>query len=181
MRDAALQRCELSVGDEYLAILRDDDGLRGELLLDANGASVGANAHGAGGIEADEYILAGIANRERFGLNLRGVDGESGLGFDARVNDAGIQCNGEQIDGFENRKVRGAADGDLAAFDEVDASLPGVDANVAATAQDCFCAALHYFNVEWALDVDGFAFDGTHGVVGGLVCASWRGNQQRGE
>ncbi len=76
--------------------------------------------------------------------------------------------------------MRGTTDGDLTAFHEIDASLARVHADVAAAAQDCFGAALHDFDVHGALHGDGFAVDGADRVIGRLVSAHRRRNQQRG-
>jgi len=172
MGDAAAEIFELAVGDERLAALRNDDLLRGELLFDADRAAVRANAHCSGGVEAYEGVLWRVADGEGLGLELRGVNRERRLcAWDARVNDAGVEREGEQVYGFQDGKVGWAADCDLAAFDEVDAGLAGVDADIAAAAQDGSGAALHDFDVHWALDGDGFALDGADGVVGGLVGA----------
>jgi len=53
--------------------------LCGELLFDADGAAVCADAHCAGGIEADERVLRRVTDGERLGLELRGIDGERRL------------------------------------------------------------------------------------------------------
>ncbi len=91
MSDAAAQVVELTVGDKDLAVLRNDDTLSGKLLLNADGATVSANAHCAGLVETDERILRRVAYRKGLGLNLRSVDGESGLlAFDVRVNNAAV-------------------------------------------------------------------------------------------
>src|SRR5882757_7770071 len=170
MGDAAAEIFELAIGDEHLAALRHDDRLSGELLFDADGAAVCADAHCAGGVEADEGVLRRVTDGEGLGLELGGIDGKRGLrAWDARVNDASVERDGEQVYGFQDGEMGWAADCDLAAFDEVDAGLAGVEADVAATAQDRAGAALHDFDVHGALDGDGFAFDGADGVVGGLV------------
>src|SRR6266436_6991637 len=133
MRDAAAEIFELAVGDEHLAVLRHDDRLRGELLFDTDGAAVCANAHRSGGVEADERVLRRVTDGEGLGLELRGIDGERGLrARDAGVNDAGIEGQGEQVYGFQDREMGWAADCNLAAFDEVDAGLAGIEADVAA-------------------------------------------------
>src|SRR5882757_5103004 len=182
MGDAAAEIFELAVGDEHLAALRHDYRLSGELLFDADGAAVCADAHCTGRIEADEGVLRRVADGEGLGLELRGIDGERGLrAWDARVNDAGVEREGKQVYGFQDGEMGWAADCDLAAFDEIDAGLAGVEADVAAAAQDCAGAALHDFDVHGALDGDGFAFDGADGVVGGLVSSGGGREIESGE
>src|SRR5260370_25771892 len=68
--------------------------------------------------------------------------------------------------------MSGAADDDLTAFNEIDACLARIHADVAAAAQDCPGVALHDFDVKGALHGNGFALDGADGVVGGFVGAS---------
>src|SRR3979490_3319284 len=102
MGDAAAKIFELTVGDDHFAALRDDDGLRGELLFDTDGAAVCANAHCAGGVEADEGVLRRVADGEGLGLELRGIDGERGLrAWDARENLAKVEGQGEHSYGVE--------------------------------------------------------------------------------
>src|SRR5712671_1593945 len=160
MGDATAEIFELTVGDEHLAALRHDDRLGGELLFDADGAAVCADAHCARGIEADESVLRRVADGEGLGLELSGVNRECRqCSGDAGVNDARVECDGEQVYGFQDGEMGWAADCDLAAFDEVDAGLAGVYADVAAAAEDRAGASLHYFDIHGALDGDGFAFD----------------------
>ncbi len=64
-----------------------------------------------------------------------------------RVNDAGIKGEREQVHGFQNGEVRWTANRDLAAFDEVNASLAGIDMDVTAAAQDCYGSAMHDLDV----------------------------------
>src|SRR6267378_4789258 len=170
MGDAAAEIFERTIRDEYLAALRYDDRLGGELLFDADGAAVCANAHRSGGIEADERVLRRVTDGEGLGLELRGVNRECWLcAGDARVNDAGVERDGEQVYGFQDREMGWAADCDLAAFDEVDTRLAGAHADIAAAAQDRASVALHDFDVHGALNGNGFALDGPDRVVGGLV------------
>src|SRR5712671_6517106 len=137
MGDAAAEIFELAVGDEHLAALRHDYRLRSELLFDADGAAVCADAHCAGGIEADEGVLRRVTDGEGLGLELRGINRERRLrAGDAGVNDARVERDGEQVYGFQDGEMGWAADRDLAAFDEVDAGLAGIEADVAAAAED---------------------------------------------
>src|SRR5712675_1446617 len=146
MGDAAAEIFELTVGDEHLAALRHDDRLRSELMFNADSATVCADAHCAGGVEADEGVLRRVTDGEGLGLELRGIDGERGLrAWDAGVNDAGVEREGEQVYGFQDGEMGWAADCDLATFDQVDARLAGVDADVAAAAENRASAALHDF------------------------------------
>src|SRR5260370_7329499 len=65
-----------------------------------------------------------------------------------------------------------AADDDLTAFNEIDACLARIHADVAAAAQDGPGVALHDFDVKGTLHGNGFALDCADGVVGRFVGAS---------
>ncbi len=65
-----------------------------------------------------------------------------------------------------------AADDDLAAFHQVDARLTGLDANVAAAAEDCFRMAVLEFHPHRAGNENIFAIDCANGVEGRLIGAS---------
>ncbi len=143
----AAQSIQLSIADQNIRALRHDNTLRGELLLDANSAAGGANAHGSGGVEADERVLRRVTDGNEFGLKLRGVNGENRLVLDVCVNDAGIERQGQQVHGFQNGEVSRTADGDLSAFHEIDACVAGLHADVAAAAQDGPGSPLHDFDI----------------------------------
>ena len=65
--------------------------------------------------------------------------------------------------------MRGAADGDLAAFDQSDTSAAGFDVNVGATAQQRLDLAANDFDAHRAGDGDGVAFDDSDGIADVLV------------
>src|SRR5262249_19053757 len=125
----------LAVDECDVAALRDDDVLAGELVFDTDGSATGGNAHCAGGVNAGCGVLGSVADGNWLSLDLRGVESESGLVVDVGVNGAGVEGNGESAARFEQGKMRGGADGDLAAFDEVDARGAGFHANVSTASQ----------------------------------------------
>src|SRR5258706_14691475 len=114
MGDAAAEIFELAVGDEHFAALRHDDRLGGELLFDADGTAVCADAHCAGGVEADEGVLRRVTDGEGLDLELSGVNREcrqrSG---DAGVNDARVEGDRAQVYGFQDGEMGWAADREL--------------------------------------------------------------------
>ena len=55
--------------------------------------------------------------------------------------------------------MSGSADGNLAAFDEINTGLTGFDMDIAATAKNCFHLAVDDFDAHGAFDGDGIAFD----------------------
>ena len=65
--------------------------------------------------------------------------------------------------------MRGTADADVSAFDEVDLRLAGLYENVAAAAQNGFHLAMDDIDVHVTLHGDGFSFDGADDVEGRLV------------
>jgi hypothetical protein len=77
--------------------------------------------------------------------------------------------------------MSGAANGDLAAFDEVDASGAGFDAHVAAAAQDGLRLAVHNFEAHGSGDGDGLAVDDANGVRSRFIGAGSGRGKQRGE
>ena len=80
-----------------------------------------------------------------------------------------VERNGERAAGFQQRKVRRAADRDFSAFDEIDLSLAGFHADVVAAAQHRFDLAVHDFDAHRTLQGDRVAFDGADRVACGLV------------
>jgi hypothetical protein len=61
--------------------------------------------------------------------------------------------------------VRGATNGDGAAFDKVNARLAGFHVNIASAAQNGFHFTLHNFHAHRAFDGDGFAVNGSNHVA----------------
>ncbi len=88
---AGAQRFKRAVQQENVSRLRDHHALPGKLLLDSHCAAGGANAHGAGIVEADQQIQFGVADGNGAGFYLRGVNREQGLLQDASVNGAGCR------------------------------------------------------------------------------------------
>jgi len=166
------EEINLAVDELDVAALRDDDVLTGELMFDEYGDASGVNAHETGSVDACGGVLRGIADGDGLGFDLRGVNRERGGVLDVGVDGAGIKRDGEPAAGFEDGKMGGAADGDLTAFNEVDARSAGLDANVGAAAKERFDLAAVALNAHGAGDGDGVAFDGADeiadvGVVGG--------------
>jgi len=75
----------------------------------------------------------------------------------------------------------GAANADLAAFDEIDARGAGFDAHITAAAQDGFCLAVDNIEAHRSSDGDGFAVDDADGVGRWFVGASGGCGKQGGE
>ncbi len=109
---------KLPVEEEHVASLRNDDALPGELLLRSDGATIRADAHGAGGVEPDEDISRRVADGDGLRLNLGSVNGQGEVLLDVHVNRAGIEGDRQRTAGLENRQMRWTANADLAAFHE---------------------------------------------------------------
>src|SRR5205823_14101673 len=93
----------------------------GQLLLQADGAAIRTDAHGARGVETRQEVLRAIANGDGLRLDLRRVDGQGEFALDVRVNRAGSEGDRQPTTGFEDRQMRRTANADLAAFHKIDA------------------------------------------------------------
>src|SRR5207244_9148433 len=62
---------QLSVDEQNIGRLRNDNILTGELLLQPHRAAISAHAHGASGVKTNQCILRATANRNR--LNLKQI------------------------------------------------------------------------------------------------------------
>lgn len=156
---AGTKRIQPGIVQEHVACLGNKYALPGELLLDAHRATKGANTHDRGCVESYEHVLRIVANGHGLSLNLGRIDRKRGLMLDVRVNRAGIEGNGERAAGFQDGKMRRAADGNLTAFDQVDPRSAGFDSDIAAAAQNCFHLPVHHFYAHGAANGDGFALD----------------------
>lgn len=161
---ASAEAIELAVEYQNIASLRNEDALPRELLLEADGTTIGTNAHCARVVETDQNILWPAADGDGLNLELGRIDGQGGLALDVHMNRAAIQSYGERTTGFQDRKMRGAAYGDLAAFDKVDAGGAGFDVHIAAAAENGFYLAVDGFDAHRAGDGDGLAVYNSYGV-----------------
>ncbi len=89
---------QLTIRQRHIPVLRNQEALAGELLLNAHRALAGADTHRAGSIEPDEHILRAISNGDRMRLNLWRIDRQRGLAFDAGVNRAAVKSDGQRTD-----------------------------------------------------------------------------------
>jgi len=176
---AGAEIIELAVENKNVAHLRNEDGLTGELLLEADGAAIGADAHSTGGVESNEDVLWAAADGEGLSLELRRVDGQGGLALDVRMDCAAIESHGEGATGFQDGKMRRAADSDLTALDEVDAGGAGFDVHVAAAAENSFYLPVDGFDAHGAGNGDGLAVDDADIVCGGFIGVRG-GREERG-
>jgi len=103
MAGAGAEVLQLAVEEENIAVLRDENALAGQLLFHADGAEIGANAHGTGGVEANEGVPRPAADGNGLRLDQGSVNGERELALDARVNRAGIESDGQRASGLEER------------------------------------------------------------------------------
>ena len=140
------QAFDLAIGQGDVPALGNQNALAGQLMLDAHRSLVRTDAHGACAIEANENVFGAIADRNGMRLDLRRVDIQRNFGADDRVNRAGIERHGDRSTGLQHGKVCGTADHDLAAFDEIDARLPGLHVDIAAAAQNRFHLAADHFH-----------------------------------
>src|SRR6266481_8506292 len=164
MAGAGAKVLKLPVEEENIAVLRDENALASQLLLHTDGAEIGANAHGAGGVEANEGVARPIPDGNGLRLDQGRVNGEREYVLDVCVNRAGIESDGQRASGLEERQMRGAANADLAAFDEVDARGAGFDTHVTAAKQDGLGLAVDNFEAHRSGDRDGLAVDDADGV-----------------
>jgi hypothetical protein len=67
--------------------------------------------------------------------------------------------------------MRGATDGDLTAFYQIDARCPRFDANITAAAQKSFRLSVNYLDAHRATDGDSLTIDDSNSVVRGLIGA----------
>ena len=175
---ASAEVLKLAVEEENIAGLRDENALARQLLFHTDSAEIGANAHGAGGVEANEGVPRPVSDGNGLRLDQGSVNGEREFVLDVRVNGAGIESDGQRASGLEEREMRGAANADLAALDEVDTRGAGFDADITAAAQDGFRLALDNFEAHRSGDGDGFAVDNADRVGSRFVGAcSGRGDQ----
>src|SRR2546429_281960 len=79
---------QLSVDEQNIGRLRNDNILTGELLLQPHRAAISAHAHGASGVKTNQCILRATANRNRLNLKQRSVNGHRGSLLDGEVNRA---------------------------------------------------------------------------------------------
>ena len=89
--------------------LGDEHALPGQLLLQADGAAIRTDAHGARGVETRQEVLRAIANGDGLRLDLRRVDGQGEFALDVRVNRAGSEGDRQPTTGFEDRQMRRTA------------------------------------------------------------------------
>ena len=75
--------------------------------------------------------------------------------------------------------MRGAADADLAAFDEVDAGGAGFDMHVAAAAENGLYLAVDGFDPHGASNGDGLTVDDADGVCAGFIGRRGCGREER--
>jgi hypothetical protein len=162
---------KLPVEDENVAGLGKEKALAGQLLIETDGAAMGADAHGARGVETDEDISRRIGDGEGLGLDLGSEDLQGEIALDIQVNRAGIEGDGQRAIGLEDREMRGTANTDLAAFHKIDSGSAGVDAHVAAAAEEGFRLAVDDFDTHGSGDADGFTVDDADRVRWGFVGA----------
>src|SRR2546430_17383519 len=74
MAGAGAQVLELPAKEKNIASLRDDHALSGQLLFQADGAEIGADAHGPGGVESNQGVPRPVADGNRLYLDQRSVD-----------------------------------------------------------------------------------------------------------
>ncbi len=134
MGGAGAEAVQLAVEEKNVASLRDEDALPGQVLLETDGTAIGAEAHGAGGVEADEDIARGVTDGDGLRLDLGSVNAQREIAFDVHVNRASFEGDGQRATGFEDGEMRGTANADLAAFHKIDARGAGLGAHVAAAA-----------------------------------------------
>ena len=70
MSGAGARAVKLPVEEENVASLGDEHALPGQLLLQADGAAIRTDAHGARGVETKQEVLRAIANGDGLRLDL---------------------------------------------------------------------------------------------------------------
>ena len=142
----------------------------GQLLFQAQRSAVGAYAHGARGIEPHDGVLWALSNGDGLRLNLWRVHRQRRFPLDVCMNCSGIESDGQRTPGFENGKMGGAANYDLAAFHQLNACGAGLNAHIAAAAQYGNDLAVDGFHAHRPGHRNGLAVNGTHGIAGrGIV------------
>jgi hypothetical protein len=97
---AGADAVKLAVEEENIASLRDEDALAGQLLLQTDGATIRADAHGASGVEADEDISRRVADGDGLRLDLGSVNVQREISLDLHVNRSGIKGDGQRTAGL---------------------------------------------------------------------------------
>ena len=103
MARAGAQVLKLAVEEEDIAGLRDDNALSGQLLLQADGAEIGANAHGPGGVESNEGVSRSVPDGDSLRLDHGSVNVQHEFVFDAHANRAGVESDRQRASSFEDR------------------------------------------------------------------------------
>jgi hypothetical protein len=94
---------KLAVEKENIAGLWDENALAGQLLFHTDGAEIGANAHGSGGVEADKSVSRPVSDGNGLCLDQGSVNGEWQAAFDVCVNRTGVESDGQRASGLEER------------------------------------------------------------------------------
>src|SRR6267154_4238410 len=89
--------------------------------------------------------------------------------FEAHVNRASIESDGQRTSRLKNRYVRRTANADLASFYKIDTRRSGLYPHVTAAAQYGFHLAVHDFHAHRSGDGDSFAVDDADRVGRWLV------------
>src|SRR5690348_17013758 len=98
----AAQSVQLSILEQDIGRLRNDDVLSRELLLQSHGTAVCPHTHGSHSIKADQSILRAVANGDGLNLQKRRINGHRRPALNREMNRARVQRYGELIADFED-------------------------------------------------------------------------------
>ena len=130
-----VKRTQLAPAEVDLAALRHEQALPGELLLDAHGALGRVRTHLSRLIEAQCDVSRALSNRDGSGDNQRRIDRERHGRLELRMHAAVVESHGDGSASLEHGKVSWPADGDIAAFGQIDLRLSRSHRDVAAAGE----------------------------------------------
>ena len=132
----AAKSVQLSIDEQDVGRLGNNNILAGELLLQPHRAAIRPHAHRPRGIKAHQRILGTVTNGDRLNLQKRRVNRYRRPVFNREMNRACVQCQSELIANSEDGEVSRPANANGAAVGKIKPCSPRFDDHVAAAPQD---------------------------------------------